>query len=181
MTVLRSRRVCPHTDPGLAVEPLAANVQCLQYNVGDFADRVTIRHVAAWESDTTLLLNEASCHEPGNTSTFSAFLPAADQAWEVPAVCIDTLIDEACVLSPNGRVRLLKIDAEGAEYPTLLTAQQLHLVDEICGESHNNVPWHDELPGMSGLTNRLQELGFVVTHIDNGPNTSIFWARRQPC
>ena len=106
-TWVPSRAACLRRGAGhvLAVEPLAANVQCLQYNVGDFADRVTIRHVAAWESDTTLLLNEASCHEPGNTSTFSAFLPAADQAWEVPAVCIDTLIDEACKLSPNGRVR----------------------------------------------------------------------------
>jgi len=55
----------------------------------------------AWESDTTLHFNEASCHEPGNTSTFSAFLPAADQAWEVPAMCIDTLIEQACQLSPN--------------------------------------------------------------------------------
>ena len=64
------------------------------------------------------MLNEASCHEPGNTSTFSAFLPAAEQGWEVQAVSIDTLIDEACELSSNGRVRLLKIDAEGAEYPT---------------------------------------------------------------
>ena len=78
-------------------------------------------------------------------------------------------------------MRLLKIDAEGAEYPTLLTAEKLHLVDEICGESHNNVPWQDELPGIAGLTQRLEEQGFVVTHIDNGPNTSIFWARRQPC
>ena len=59
--------------------------------------------------------------------------------------------------------------------------QKLHLVDELRGESHNNVPWHEKLPGIAGLTNRLQELGFVVTHVDNGPNTSIFWARRQSC
>ena len=91
------------------------------------------------------------------------------------------VIDEACALASRGRVRLLKIDAEGAEYRTLLTATKLHLIDEICGESHNNVPWQDELPGIAGLTRRLEEQGFVVTHIDNGPNTSIFWARRQPC
>ena len=78
---------------------------------------VTIRNVAAWDKDTTLVLNEASCHEPGNTSTFSAFLPAAEQGWEVQAVSIDTLIDEARSLTPSGRVRLLKIDAELASTP----------------------------------------------------------------
>ena len=33
----------------------------------------------------------------------------------------------------------------------------------------------------AAFTHRLEEQGFAVTHIDNGPNTSIFWARRQPC
>ena len=176
-------RACLRRGAGhvVAVEPLEANVACLQHNIGGYESRVTIRNVAAWDADTTLVLNEASCHEPGNTSTFSAFLPAAEQGWEVQAVDIDTLIDEASSLSPRGRVRLLKIDAEGAEYPTLLTAERLHLVDEICGESHNNVPWQDELPGIAGLTRHLEEQGFIVTHIDNGPNTSIFWARRPPC
>jgi FkbM family methyltransferase len=34
------------------------------------------------------------------------------------------------------RVRLLKLDCEGAEWPILLTSQRLHLIDEICGEFH---------------------------------------------
>jgi hypothetical protein len=32
-----------------------------------------------------------------------------------------------------------------------------------------------------GYTRHLENQGFVVTHIDNGPNTSIFWARRPSC
>jgi hypothetical protein len=34
------------------------------------------------------------------------------------------------------RVRLLKLDCEGAEWPILLTSQRLGLIDEICGEFH---------------------------------------------
>lgn len=34
------------------------------------------------------------------------------------------------------RVRLLKLDCEGAEWPIVLTSQRLHLIDEIVGEFH---------------------------------------------
>jgi FkbM family methyltransferase len=34
------------------------------------------------------------------------------------------------------RIRLLKLDCEGAEWPILLTSRRLHLIDEICGEFH---------------------------------------------
>jgi hypothetical protein len=40
------------------------------------------------------------------------------------------------VLTELPRVRLLKIDAEGAEYPILLTSTRLSQVDTIIGEYH---------------------------------------------
>jgi FkbM family methyltransferase len=49
---------------------------------------------------------------------------------EVPAVPLDAVLDEV------GAVRLLKIDAEGAEYPILATARRLAQVDMIVGEYH---------------------------------------------
>ncbi len=177
-------RACLRRGAGhvVAVEPLAANVECLRRNIADFEQRVTVREAAAWHEDSTLLLSEDSCHEPGNTSTFSAFVPASEQTLEVQAIGIDRFIDEVCRTAPNGRIRLLKIDAEGAEYPTLLTAKNLHLVDEVCGETHNNTCWRGETPGLPAVAHRLTEEGFTVTHNDNGPNTSLFWARRtQPC
>jgi FkbM family methyltransferase len=53
----------------------------------------------------------------------------------VEKIAFDDLIDLA---TDNGakRIRLLKLDCEGAEWPILLTSQRLHLVDEICGEFH---------------------------------------------
>ncbi len=67
---------------------------------------MTIRNLAACGTFMTRVLNEASCHEPGHASTFSAFLPAAKQGWEVQAISIDPLVGEACSFWPRGRVPL---------------------------------------------------------------------------
>ena len=50
-------------------------------------------------------------------------------------VAFDGIVDR---VTNNGqhRVRLLKLDCEGAEWPVLLTSQRLGLIDEICGEFH---------------------------------------------
>jgi FkbM family methyltransferase len=53
----------------------------------------------------------------------------------VAKVAFDEIVDR---MTNNGqhRVRLLKLDCEGAEWPILLTSQRLGLIDEICGEFH---------------------------------------------
>lgn len=54
---------------------------------------------------------------------------------EVAKIALDDVIDE---ITEGGarRVRLLKLDCEGAEWPIVLTSRRLHLVDEIAGEFH---------------------------------------------
>jgi FkbM family methyltransferase len=53
----------------------------------------------------------------------------------VAKVALDEAIDR---ITSHGarRIRMLKLDCEGAEWPILLTSQRLHLVDEIVGEFH---------------------------------------------
>jgi FkbM family methyltransferase len=53
----------------------------------------------------------------------------------VEKVAFDDVVD---LVTNRGerRVRLLKVDCEGAEWPILLTSRRLHLVDEIVGEFH---------------------------------------------
>jgi FkbM family methyltransferase len=53
----------------------------------------------------------------------------------VAKIAFDEIVDR---LTNHGehRVRLLKLDCEGAEWPVLLTSQRLGLIDEICGEFH---------------------------------------------
>ncbi len=53
----------------------------------------------------------------------------------VAKIAFDDVVD----LATNGgerRVRLLKLDCEGAEWPIVLTSRRLHLIDEIVGEFH---------------------------------------------
>jgi FkbM family methyltransferase len=53
----------------------------------------------------------------------------------VDKVAFDEIVDRVTNHGEH-RVRLLKLDCEGAEWPILLTSQRLGLIDEICGEFH---------------------------------------------
>jgi FkbM family methyltransferase len=53
----------------------------------------------------------------------------------VAKIAFDEIVDRATNRGEH-RVRLLKLDCEGAEWLILLTSQRLGLVDEICGEFH---------------------------------------------
>ncbi len=53
----------------------------------------------------------------------------------VAKVAFDEIVDRVTNRGEH-RVRLLKLDCEGAEWPILLTSQRLGLISEICGEFH---------------------------------------------
>jgi FkbM family methyltransferase len=53
----------------------------------------------------------------------------------VAKIAFDDLVDLATNRGER-RVRLLKLDCEGAEWPIVLTSRRLHLIDEIVGEYH---------------------------------------------
>jgi FkbM family methyltransferase len=53
----------------------------------------------------------------------------------VAKIAFDEIVDRVTHRGAR-RVRLLKLDCEGAEWPILLTSQRLGLIDEICGEFH---------------------------------------------
>jgi hypothetical protein len=53
----------------------------------------------------------------------------------VAKIAFDEIVDRVTNHGER-RVRLLKLDCEGAEWPILLTSQRLGLIDEICGEFH---------------------------------------------
>ncbi|MCU1449409.1 MAG: methyltransferase, FkbM family [Acidimicrobiales bacterium] len=112
---------------------------------------VTLHQAAVWRSDvddTDLLFTPNADGE--NTGGGSVLFTTAGDHWQVrpaegapedsadaplsthtvPAVALDV------VLRGLGRVRFLKIDAEGAEFPILLTATRLDLVEAIGGEYH---------------------------------------------
>ena len=53
----------------------------------------------------------------------------------VATIAFDRIVDLMTNYGEH-RVRLLKLDCEGAEWPILLTSQRLGLISEICGEFH---------------------------------------------
>jgi FkbM family methyltransferase len=67
-----------------------------------------------------------------NTGNGSVILGSGEP---VTKIAFDEIMDRATNCGEH-RVRLLKLDCEGAEWPILLTSQRLGLIDEICGEFH---------------------------------------------
>ena len=71
------------------------------------------------------------------------------------------------VLSEFDRVRFLKIDIEGSEYPVLYTSKHLYKINEITGE------YHDSEGSINGygcngqeLKRFLEDQGFIVTALE---------------
>jgi FkbM family methyltransferase len=119
----------------------------------------------------------------------------------VAKIALDDVIDE---ITANGarRVRLLKLDCEGSEWPILLTSRRLDVIDEIAGEFHElGGPYFeisenraatplvfqsDRVTGFTidELTRVLTQTGFTVWHqrhqrLDGAPEgLGMFFAKR---
>ena len=116
----------------------------------------------------------------------------------VAAVAFDDVVREV-TRGGRTRVRMVKVDCEGAEYPILLTSKTLHLVDAIVGEFHEfgsddephpdvneilRVPGHDRFT-IKVLKKALESAGFdvVVEYHPGYPREPLGWwwvACRQP-
>jgi len=121
----------------------------------------------------------------------------------VAKVAFDDIVDRVTNRGER-RVRLLKLDCEGAEWPILLTSQRLDLISEICGEFHEiggefleiseDRPAEGPVFSLGGTTKFtldvlvgcLERAGFTVTHRRHMRPTGaleglgLFFARRAP-
>ncbi len=141
-------------------EPCPDNFAVLRHNLAPFGGRAVLLNCAVWRSDRP----EGRLHlhnpvDPRNTGAVQARPdgdgPAAD------AVPLDDLLAE---IAAGRRVRLMKLDCEGAEWPILFTSSRLACVDEVCGEYHLPPlagPWPGvPEPTPAALLARLAALGF---------------------
>lgn len=149
------RVVCCEPDPG--------NFALLSHHLLPFRDRVLLLNAAIWRSDEPPCpLRLSNPVDPRNTGAIQA-RPDGNGV-EVQAVPFDELLDE---LTLSGRrIRLLKLDCEGAEWPILFTSRRLVLVDAICGEYHLPPlagPWTGlPAPSVEALLATLAKNGFQV-------------------
>jgi FkbM family methyltransferase len=122
------------TNLNLAAENLR---EAIAYGV------VRLHHGAVWRSDENEDQLRFDGYQPFpksfvemtgmiNTGNGSVIWGAGEP---VDKIALDDLIDEATNQGEK-RIRLLKLDCEGAEWAILFTSQRLHLVEEICGEFH---------------------------------------------
>jgi FkbM family methyltransferase len=138
-----------------SIEPDHTNCEIAEENLRPYIEKGYVRLVcgAAWRSDP----NEDELYFDGyhpfpesfvgmegitNTGSGSVIWQSGEP---VNKVAFDDIVDSVT----NGgekRVRLLKLDCEGAEWPILLTSRRLDLIDEICGEFHE---LGGEFPGIS--------------------------------
>lgn len=109
----------------ITFEPEPGNFALLRDNLAPFGDRASVRPVAVWGNDVPAGgLHLANLLDPRNTGASRI----GDTGVQVQAVTFDDLIEQ--------RVRLVKLDCEGAEWPILTTSRKLHLVEAFCGEYH---------------------------------------------
>ena len=127
------------------IEPDRSNVEMAAANLAAHVQsgRVEIVRGAAWRSDPNADALYFDGHQPFpksfpgmegivNTGSGSVIWGRGEP---VEKVAFDDIVDQA-TSGGERKVRLLKLDCEGAEWPILLTSRRLDLVSEICGEFH---------------------------------------------
>lgn len=164
-------------------EPDKDNATFLRKNVCQFMGAHVVEK-AVWRSDKSEQVIFSGY--PEGQSTCGSCIPGCTVNGVNKMIPVATIaLDE--ILEKLGKVRLLKIDAEGAEYPILGTATKLDLVEEICGELHHvaglehawNIPAFKTY-STEEMQNYLCDQGFDYVDVEpmSGRRTSLFWARR---
>ena len=178
-------RGCRHV---FGFEANADNFRLATRNLAQHGDCVRLVNKAVWRSDRhveSLFFHDDPANSGGGNVGW------ADSGKEVAVVPFDHVL-RSITDDAHKRVRLLKIDCEGSEFPILLTSKLLRLVNEIAGEYHEfggdhdpwTVPKNYELPGVDRLTivelaDALKLAGFEVEHRRTGEtNIGIFFAKR---
>jgi FkbM family methyltransferase len=144
-----------------AYEAMEENYNIARHNFEDEIKKgiVKLYNVAVWRSD----IPKTTLHNSGyhkniafqNTGISNVFGDTNTGA-TIETISLDEIINSV------GKIKLLKIDCEGSEYPILLTCTKLSLVEYICGEYHIiNVNDLSEVKNFEGLS-FIQNGGKIV-------------------
>jgi FkbM family methyltransferase len=150
---------------------------------------VRLMHAAVWRSDPNddELRFDGYHPFPQSWPGMEGIVNTGDGSvvWGFGEPVVKIAFDDVVDLATNRgerRVRLLKLDCEGAEWPIVLTSRRLHLIDEIVGEFHElggplleigenrpsnaHVFHSDRVAGFTieELVRFLRDAGFCVTY-----------------
>jgi FkbM family methyltransferase len=126
-----------------SIEPDAANCALAAEHLRPYVDQGCVRlmHAAVWRSDPNddelRFDGYHAMSYPGMEGVINT--GGGSVVWGLGEPVAKIAFDDVADLATNRgerRVRLLKLDCEGAEWPIVLTSQRLHLIDTIAGEFH---------------------------------------------
>jgi FkbM family methyltransferase len=169
----------------VAFEPDPGNYDMANLNLSRFGARARVVPAAVWRSDVPARkLSLLASDDHANTGGGGVI----GAEGTVDALPFDDVLADILDRARVNRVRLLKLDCEGSEYPILLTSRKLHLVDEIRGEYHESdqpIPDWSRVGGCNRfdrytLRTALEAQGFRISlheHTAN-PNLGLFFATR---
>lgn len=175
----------------IAFEPDANNFESLRKNT-EGLDGVGINQSAVWRSDLQEVVT-FSGYANGHTAcgTILKGFATDNHNARIPVNTIQFDRAIEIIAQRTGRIiRLLKIDAEGSEYPILFTSKKLNLIQEIVGEFHHVGDLRDTGNGVAGFDRYdaesgkefLESAGYTVELVCQvgkvHPNVTFFAKRR---
>lgn len=125
---------------------------------------INLYNTAVWRSDD----NRKTINFEKNIVDWNTGMGRVrDGDWKDTVEVSCTKFDD--VMHKFDRVRFLKMDIEGSEYPILYTSKQLHKIEEIVGEFHevDDAQINGYRFDRHGLKRFLEENGFVVTKLED--------------
>lgn len=158
-------RLC---DRVICFEPEEANRRLLAKNTESFRFRVQIEPKAVWAHGEGVMLEDFGSYTAMHRVN-------AKGTKKVDSVSF------AKVLKQYPKVRLLKIDAEGAEKACFDSVDNMDGVQEVCGEIHYHLDLGHGCPTDAWLTNLLTTFGFNKIEIvvnKNYAGIADFFAKR---
>jgi FkbM family methyltransferase len=159
------------------------NFALLRHNLDPYRDAVVACNAAVWRSD----IDEPLFFQPSRRSANTGG-GSVNRGHGIPVGTVtrfDDALAEAARQSASGRVRLVKLDAEGSEFPILYTSECLDRVDEIVGEYHDRRWANGECPGnlppcsIESLGDHLRGWGFTVEWRERAPGIGMFASSRN--
>jgi FkbM family methyltransferase len=162
--------VCMWSGAGKVIcyEPSPDNVRLLRLNLAAFPSCV-VHEAAIWRAGVQEL------HFVGGGGGTAVGHCLGEFGLPVPVTSLDDALRDA------GTVRILKLDCEGAEWPSLYECSELWRVQDIIGElhlRHTNPAWPWDCT-IEGLTTHLESQGFAVEMGPVHQEQLLFFARRQ--
>lgn len=182
---------CRGAEEVWCFEPDLENFNALVWNTAAWKETTGYFRKAMWRSDR---------HErptfsgyPANSTACGTMIPNAQVGGVQGHVPVECTSLDRMLFGASVPIRLLKIDAEGSEYPILYTSRMLDRVEEIIGECHDlvlaglagQVPIEGFGPAdftMAGMKRFLESQGFKVEWVPEAANNkinSLFWAKRK--